>query len=155
MITIHKLKRHFFFLLANTPMPGYRRQWFYKHAGIKFQIPANEKSAVFLGKNITFDTIHPELIEIGNYTTITTGCIILTHFVNTRKADPWIPFYTGEVKIGRYCFIGANAIICKPITIGDHSIIAAGSVVTCDIPPKEIWGGNPARYIKNREEWNK
>lgn len=136
MITIHKLKRHLFFLLANTPMPGYRRQWFYKHAGINSRYPQMR-------------------IEIGNYTTTTTGCIILTHFVNTRKADPWIPFYTGEVKIGRYCFIGANAIICKPITIGDHSIIAAGSVVTCDIPPKQIWGGNPARYIKNREEWNK
>lgn len=45
-------------------------------------------------------------------------------------------------------FIGARCIIGKGITIGARSIIAAGSVVKDDIPPDEIWGGNPARFIK-------
>lgn len=47
-------------------------------------------------------------------------------------------------------WIGYNAIIIGGIHIGKGSIIAAGSVVTKDVPPCEIWGGNPAKKIKNR-----
>ena len=42
-------------------------------------------------------------------------------------------------------------IICQPVTIGDNSAIAAGAVVTKDIPPGEIWGGVPAKFIKKVE----
>ena len=45
-------------------------------------------------------------------------------------------------------FIGAHAIILKGVTIGRHSVVGAGSVVTRDVPDNEIWGGNPAKYIK-------
>ncbi|MBI5401968.1 MAG: acyltransferase [Ignavibacteriae bacterium] len=45
-------------------------------------------------------------------------------------------------------FIGANSIILKGVKIGKRSIVAAGSVVTKDIPEGEIWGGNPAKFIK-------
>jgi acetyltransferase-like isoleucine patch superfamily enzyme len=39
-------------------------------------------------------------------------------------------------------------MILKGVTIGDRAIIAAGSVVTTDVPADEIWGGNPARVLK-------
>lgn len=45
-------------------------------------------------------------------------------------------------------FIGANVTILKGTYIGKNSIIGAGSVVTGKIPANEIWGGNPAKYIK-------
>ena len=47
-------------------------------------------------------------------------------------------------------WIGAKAIIMSGVTIGKGSIVAAGSVVTKSIPPCEIWGGNPARKLKDR-----
>lgn len=47
-------------------------------------------------------------------------------------------------------WIGYNAIILGGVHIGKGSIIAAGSVVTKDVPPCEIWGGNPARKIRDR-----
>lgn len=50
------------------------------------------------------------------------------------------------IKIG--AFIGAHSIILKGVTIGENSIIGAGSVVTKDIPSNEIWGGNPAKFIR-------
>lgn len=55
---------------------------------------------------------------------------------------------TCPVFIGDNVFIGAHSIILKGIEIGNNSIIAAGSVVTKSIPANEIWGGNPAKFIK-------
>lgn len=52
------------------------------------------------------------------------------------------------VIIGDDVFIGANCIIGKGVKIGDRSIIAAGSVVTKSVPSDEIWGGNPAKFLK-------
>ena len=47
-------------------------------------------------------------------------------------------------------FVGARSIILKGVTIGEHSIIAAGSVVTTDIPADCIAGGNPCKVIKTK-----
>lgn len=55
---------------------------------------------------------------------------------------------TAPVHIKRGAFIGAHCMILKGVTIGENSIIGAGSVVTRDIPDHEIWGGNPARLIR-------
>ena len=96
-------------------------------------------------------------IDIGNYVDIGAGTIIFdTNFHSTN----WIDKKNGldiknaktvPVHIGNYVFIGARCIICKGVQIGDKSIVAAGSVVTKNIPSGEIWGGNPARFIKNIE----
>ena len=48
-------------------------------------------------------------------------------------------------------FIGAGCTILKGVTVGEKAIVAAGSVVTRDIPDGEIWGGNPVRYLKDVE----
>lgn len=55
---------------------------------------------------------------------------------------------SAPIHIKRGAFIGTNALILKGVTIGEESIVAAGSVVTKDIPDGEIWGGNPAKRIK-------
>lgn len=52
------------------------------------------------------------------------------------------------VVIEHDAFIGAGSIVLSGVTIGENSIVAAGSVVCKSIPANEIWGGNPARYIK-------
>ena len=56
----------------------------------------------------------------------------------------------GQTIIEDDVWIGYNSIIMGGIKIGTGSIIAAGSVVTKDVPPCEIWGGNPAKKIKAR-----
>jgi len=45
-------------------------------------------------------------------------------------------------------FIGAHSTILKGVTIGENAIIGAGAIVTKDVPPNEIWGGNPAKVIR-------
>ena len=52
--------------------------------------------------------------------------------------------------IGNDVWIGNNCIIKGGITIGDGAIIGMGSVVTHDVPPYEIWAGNPAHLIRKR-----
>ena len=52
--------------------------------------------------------------------------------------------------VGNDVWIGSNSVILGGVNIGDGSIVAAGSVVVKDIPPFEIWGGNPAKKIKDR-----
>ena len=52
--------------------------------------------------------------------------------------------------IGNDVWIGSNCLIKSGVTIGDGAIIGMGSVVTHDIPPYEVWAGNPAKCIKKR-----
>ena len=52
------------------------------------------------------------------------------------------------VVIQDHVFIGAHSVILKGVTIGRNSIVGAGSVVSHSIPEGEIWGGNPARFLK-------
>lgn len=103
-----------------------------------------------IGENVIFDSMHPEKIHIAKCTAITMGCKILTHYLDAKQKD--ISHYTvGDVYIGERCFLGANTVICAPVTIGNDSIIAAGAVVTKDIPPYEVWGGVPARFLRRRD----
>ena len=53
------------------------------------------------------------------------------------------------IVIGRGVWIAAGAIIIGGVTVGDNSVIAAGSVVTKDVPPNALIGGNPARVIRS------
>ena len=55
---------------------------------------------------------------------------------------------TAPIIIEDECWIGANVVVLPGVTIGKHSVIAAGSIVTKDIPPYSVAVGNPARIIK-------
>ncbi len=52
------------------------------------------------------------------------------------------------IHIKEGAFIGACSIILKGVTIGKHSVIGAGSVVTHDVPDNEVWAGNPAKLVR-------
>lgn len=54
------------------------------------------------------------------------------------------------IVIGNDVWIGSRTLIMKGTHIGNGAIVAAGSVVTKDIPPYEIWGGNPAHFLRSR-----
>lgn len=97
-------------------------------------------------------------IEIGSHVMIGADTIIMdTNFHSldysirgTRREGYQYAgtINTAPVKIGKHVFIGTRSIINKGVTIGDGAIIAAGSVVVKDIPAWEVWGGNPAKFIK-------
>ncbi len=93
-------------------------------------------------------------VVIGDNVMMGPECIIYTQ--NHEFSNPKIPmnrqgFKKDEpVLIGNDVWIGGRVIILPGIKVGDGSVIGAGSVVTKDIPPFSIVGGNPAKIIRSR-----
>ncbi|MDP4120713.1 MAG: acyltransferase [Bacillota bacterium] len=91
-----------------------------------------------------------EEINIGENVAIAEGVMIRDSdnhdvFGSDNKTQP--------INIGNHVWIGMRAMILKGVTIGDGAIIAAGAVVTKDVPPKCLVGGVPAKIIKENIEW--
>ena len=94
-------------------------------------------------------------IEIGNYVLIASNVSFVgkdDHLINQPGKTIWNSGRGDSYKtiVGNDVWIGHGAIIISGVTIGDGAIIAAGSVVTKDVAPCTIVGGNPAKFIKNR-----
>lgn len=90
-------------------------------------------------------------IEIGRNTGLAYGVTILTSANPYNELNKIYPGITAPVHIGDNVWVGANVTILPGVTIGDCSVIAAGSVVTKDIPEKVLAAGNPAVIKKHLE----
>ena len=64
--------------------------------------------------------------------------------------DPTFPLLTPPVTVEDGAWIAAEAYVGPGVTVGAWAVVAARAVVVKDVPPEQIWGGNPARYIKPR-----
>ena len=142
-MSIRRLKNMFFLWLANIlPLRGHHRYKLVKLGGV------NVLDKCFIYKNVYFDSVAPSLITIEKGVTITQNTTILTHYFDPRQTGRHLRL--GTVHIKENAFIGCNTVICNSVTIGEGAIVGAGSVVTKDVPPFQVWAGNPARYIKDR-----
>jgi len=118
-----------------------------------------QKSArLSIGENvgISNSTIYcSSEIEIGNNVLIGGGCKIWdTNFHSLKSIDRKNGDCNVEskpIKVHDDVFIGGGTIILKGCEVGKNVIIGAGSVVTKSIPQDEIWGGNPAKFIRKNE----
>jgi len=92
-------------------------------------------------------------IYVGKNTRVGPGVKIISanhNFYDYDKHDPAPP-----IKIGENCWIGANAVILPGVELGDHTIVAAGSVVTNNfLEGNCIIGGVPAKFIKKIGEYS-
>lgn len=127
---------------ANLPMMPQHRARILSWGGVNIS-----RYAMVYG-GVLIDTVAPNKIFIGKNVRITAGTKILTHYLDPSISG--VHFRIGEVHIEDDVFIGVNTLICNSVTIGKGSVIGAGSVVTKDIPPYQVWAGNPAHYIKER-----
>ena len=89
-------------------------------------------------------------VEIGDDVLIGQQVVIATlnHDLHPEKRASMTP---KPVKIGNKVWIGAHATILPGVTIGDGAVVAAGAVVTKDVPPNTVVGGVPAKIIKEIE----
>ena len=86
-------------------------------------------------------------IEIGDGALIGHNVVLATinHDLNPKKNRK---NHYAPIKIGAHVWIGSNATILPGVTIGDHAVVAAGAVVTQDVPALTVVGGVPAKVIK-------
>ncbi len=132
----------------------------------------------FSGRGTTIDyktyIRYTSKVSIGAGTTINRGCRFYGSFhnkdVRIRIGDhvavaPEVSFlaaghdYTslslpdtaGSITVEDYAWIGARSVILQGVTVGEGAVVAAGTVVTKDVPPYSIVAGVPARVIKKRE----
>ena len=94
-------------------------------------------------------------VTIGNNVNLAQGIVVtaLNHnFTDCTKRIDEQGISTKEVTIGNDVWIGANATILPGVTIGRHCVVAAGSVVTKDVPDYTVVGGVPARVMKRLKE---
>ena len=101
--------------------------------------------------NMNCNFIDDGIIEIGEKVMFGPGVTIATvgHPVNPELREY---MYTDPVKIGKNCWIGANVTICPGVTIGENSVIGAGSLVLHDVPENSAAAGNPCKVIRSINE---
>ena len=90
-------------------------------------------------------------VDIGNHVNLAQGITVtaLNHnFSDTNKRIDEQGVSTNPVTIEDDVWVGANAVILPGVTIGEHCVVAAGAIVTKDVPPHSLVAGVPAKVIK-------
>lgn len=111
---------------------------------------ANDFARIVIGKNSGFSgtsIVARKEIIIGENVMVGAD----TQIGDTDDHNDILGTEDASVHIGKNVFIGMHCMILKGVTIGDNSIIAAGSIVTKDIPANSIAGGVPCKVIRSRE----
>ena len=142
------------YLSARMDTPPYRQFSLGKHSVIEsFCCINNAVGDVLIGDNTRIG-IHCTVIgpvTIGSHVNLAQGITVtaLNHnFEDAAKRIDEQGISTKPVVIGDDVWIGANAIILPGVTIGSHAVIAAGAVVTKDVPSHTLVAGVPAKVIK-------
>lgn len=97
----------------------------------------------------------PELIKFHNNVYVASGVTFINHdlihnVINNMNEN--ILYYSGCIEVMDNVFIGSNSTILPNVKIGPNAVIAAGSVVTKDVEPNTVVGGNPAKKICTFDE---
>ena len=115
---------------------------------------------VHLGKNVYFNfnatMVDDTHIYIGDYTMLGPNVVIATagHPILPELREKALQ-YNMPVHIGKNCWLGAGVIVLPGVTIGDNTVIGAGSVVTKDIPANVVAVGNPCKVLRDINEHDK
>lgn len=120
----------------------------------EFSVVDNNVGDVTIGKNTLIGLRNTVIgpIQIGNDVIIAQNVVLSG--LNHNYDDPNTPIVnqkviTKEIIVEDDVWIGANSVVTAGVHIGNHSVVAGGSVVTKDVPPYSIVAGNPAKVIKS------
>jgi acetyltransferase-like isoleucine patch superfamily enzyme len=151
MSVLKKIKR-LYFQIRLLPLSGPKRaEYFKKHNILHYQGDNCDFTTIDFGTEPYLISIHDNVEVASNVRFIThdDSCLVIAKYLNNGV----ILDKVGSIEIFDHCFIGANALIMSNVKIGPNAIVAAGSVVTKDVPEGAIVGGNPAKVIGNFHDY--
>lgn len=134
--------------MSFLPIPSALRVSLQRMRGVKIG------EGVFLGPGVWLDNAKPQLIEIGDFASLAGQVTVLTH---SQPTQPLREILGPESKVSAAtvikegAWITVNCVLLPGVTVGENSIVAAGSVVNKDIPAGVLAGGSPARVIRKLE----
>ena len=110
----------------------------------------------FVYANFNLTLVDDSHIYIGDYSMLGPNVVIATagHPINPELRQR-VTQYNADVHIGKNVWLGAGVIVMPGVTIGDNSVIGAGSIVTKDIPSNGVAFGNPCRVVREIGERDK
>lgn len=103
------------------------------HCHINRGAMLDARGGLYIGNNVS----------VSHQVTFCSG----SHDYNSPRFD----YVSGKIVVEDNVWIGINSTILKNVKIGNGAVVAAGSVVTKDVPPLEVWGGVPAKKIGERQ----
>ena len=136
--------------------------WFSKLPSAKMRLKFIRKHHLFAGigeecfwqpHNLPSD---PKCVKLHNNVVVAANVTFITHdaiynMLNHMKPETRFHQYLNCIEVMDNTFIGLGSLILPGVTIGPNAIVAAGSVVTKDVPPGTVVGGNPAKIIGSFE----
>lgn len=122
------------------------------YSGVRLEIGPSATLVIGNGTYLNRNTliICEDRVEIGKNCKIAWDVIIMDS--DLHPINEMTPIVNKPVHIEEQVWIGCRSIILKGVTIGHGAVIAAGSVVTKNIPPRTIYGGSPAKFIAELED---
>lgn len=106
---------------------------------------------VFIGAGVTIDDVYPHLVAIEDYVSIGMNTMLFAHSNPTCSLELKLNYYPRKVApitIRKGAWITPGCIILAGVTVGENSVVGAGSVVTEDIEPYTVVAGNPAKIVR-------
>ncbi len=122
--------------------------------GVWLTAPGNARIRIGAGcfLNLGVMVASLELVEIGSHCMFANGCFISDaehRFDDLTRPVPWQGFTTeGPTRVGDNVWCGAGVVITSGVTVGEHCVIGANSVVTGDLPAFSVAAGAPARVLR-------
>ncbi len=141
---------------SNVKIYNYTEIGDYVSIGDNVELRSNGSSIVKIGNktSINRNSMVMGLVSIGDNCAIAPGCVIVgsNHNFNDRDLNIKSQGLSRKgINISNDVWFGANVVVLDGVSIGEGSIIGAGSVVTKSVPPYSIAVGNPCKVIKTRK----
>lgn len=141
---LDEVRRRFGELTGQTPDDAFRLiPPFYTDQGVNIRVGR----AVFVNQCCTFYDLGG--IELGDEVMVGPNVSLITSAHPVDPAERRNGFVAEPIVVARNVWLGAGATVIGGVTIGENSVVAAGAVVTRDVPANTLVGGNPARVIRH------
>jgi putative colanic acid biosynthesis acetyltransferase WcaF len=123
-----------------------RRSYIKPGLKVKFPWYLTVGDYCWIGEDVWIDNLAP--VTIGSNVCVSQSAYLCTGNHDWKSVN--MKLFRRPIVLNDGCWVGARSTICPGVTVGTAAVVAVGCVATRDIPPYEIWAGNPASFVRMR-----